>query len=172
MNAIPEREIRWPDPNDPIKCIDCGGEFYFPEDEQGFFKEKGLMPPRRCRDCRQKRKNDGCTQRAEHHIPDPPSRDPDPVGDTDGETPFEIVSATKELLEDIIENFLRVSDFDIEKTQGVQTVVFMIKVRKDVATLIGKDGQMIDALKTVVRAAGKKYGYTFELEVDAPRVGG
>lgn len=41
---------------DKITCKDCGQPFYFTERDQGFFKEKGWDPPKRCRDCRRQRK--------------------------------------------------------------------------------------------------------------------
>lgn len=39
-----------------IKCQDCGEEFIFNEAEQKFYEEKGFAQPKRCRLCRQKRK--------------------------------------------------------------------------------------------------------------------
>ena len=40
-----------------IVCSDCKQEFFFGEQEQAFYKEKGFVPPKRCQSCRQKRKN-------------------------------------------------------------------------------------------------------------------
>ena len=40
-----------------IKCQDCGNEFIFSASEQKFYEEKGFIPPKRCRLCRQNRKN-------------------------------------------------------------------------------------------------------------------
>lgn len=40
-----------------IKCQDCGEEFIFNTAEQKFYEEKGFIPPKRCRLCRQNRKN-------------------------------------------------------------------------------------------------------------------
>ncbi len=40
-----------------IKCQDCGESFTFTANEQRFYEEKNLIPPKRCRFCRQKRKN-------------------------------------------------------------------------------------------------------------------
>lgn len=39
-----------------IKCQDCGDTFTFTVNEQKFYEEKELMPPKRCRHCRQARK--------------------------------------------------------------------------------------------------------------------
>ena len=39
-----------------IKCQDCGEDFTFTVAEQKFYEEKGFVPPKRCRYCRQKRK--------------------------------------------------------------------------------------------------------------------
>lgn len=39
-----------------IKCQDCGEEFNFSERDQEFYKEKGFSEPKRCRFCRQARK--------------------------------------------------------------------------------------------------------------------
>ena len=43
--------------NKIIKCQDCGEEFVFTENEQRFYEEKGFPEPKRCKFCRQKRKN-------------------------------------------------------------------------------------------------------------------
>jgi len=40
-----------------IKCLDCGEEFTFTGGEQKYFITKGLSLPKRCLDCRAKRKN-------------------------------------------------------------------------------------------------------------------
>lgn len=39
-----------------IKCIDCSRDFYFTERDQNFFKEKGFSNPKRCKNCRNKKK--------------------------------------------------------------------------------------------------------------------
>ena len=39
-----------------IKCVDCGAEFTFSASEQFFFWSKGLSEPKRCPQCRLKRK--------------------------------------------------------------------------------------------------------------------
>ncbi len=42
-----------------LTCTDCGAEFTFTVGEQEFYAEKGFTnEPKRCRDCRQKRKAD------------------------------------------------------------------------------------------------------------------
>lgn len=41
-----------------IKCIDCGKEFDFPPAEQKFYIEKGFSFPKRCPECRNKKKAD------------------------------------------------------------------------------------------------------------------
>jgi DNA-directed RNA polymerase subunit RPC12/RpoP len=42
-----------------IECRDCGNEFIFTVGEQEFYQEKGFTnDPVRCKDCRQKRKNE------------------------------------------------------------------------------------------------------------------
>lgn len=40
-----------------IICQDCGEEFIFTEGEQKFYNEKKLAEPRRCKSCREQRKN-------------------------------------------------------------------------------------------------------------------
>lgn len=43
-----------------LKCADCGADFPFTEKEQQFFQEKGFAhPPKRCSECRQKRRAQG-----------------------------------------------------------------------------------------------------------------
>jgi hypothetical protein len=39
-----------------ITCADCGREFAFTAEEQAFFREKGYHPPKRCKECRQAKK--------------------------------------------------------------------------------------------------------------------
>ena len=41
-----------------IVCQDCGKEFEFTVREQEFYKEKGFSEPKRCKDCREKRKQE------------------------------------------------------------------------------------------------------------------
>lgn len=41
-----------------IKCQDCGTEFIFTVAEQKWYEEKGFTPPKRCRYCRNRRKNE------------------------------------------------------------------------------------------------------------------
>lgn len=41
-----------------IKCQDCGTEFIFSVAEQKWYEEKGFTPPKRCRYCRNRRKNE------------------------------------------------------------------------------------------------------------------
>ncbi len=41
-----------------IQCKDCGAEFTFTAGEQEFYAEKGFNEPIRCRDCRQKKKDE------------------------------------------------------------------------------------------------------------------
>ena len=40
-----------------IVCADCRSEFPFTESEAAFFASKGLTKPRRCKTCRQKRRD-------------------------------------------------------------------------------------------------------------------
>lgn len=40
-----------------IKCQDCGEDFTFTERDQNFYQEKGFEPPKRCKSCRNARKN-------------------------------------------------------------------------------------------------------------------
>lgn len=39
-----------------IICQDCGKTFIFTENDQRFYEEKGFLPPKRCRECRNARK--------------------------------------------------------------------------------------------------------------------
>lgn len=40
-----------------IKCVDCGKEFVFTARDQEFYHEKGFKnEPKRCKDCREKKK--------------------------------------------------------------------------------------------------------------------
>lgn len=40
-----------------IRCKDCGDSFLFTAAEQKYYEEKGLVPPKRCKKCREARKN-------------------------------------------------------------------------------------------------------------------
>jgi hypothetical protein len=44
-------------PDEVIPCADCRTSFAFSESEAAFFASKGLSKPRRCKACRQKRKD-------------------------------------------------------------------------------------------------------------------
>lgn len=39
-----------------LTCVDCGATFTFTRGEQFFYASKGLSTPKRCPDCRLKRK--------------------------------------------------------------------------------------------------------------------
>ena len=39
-----------------IICVDCGGQYELTEENKKFFLDKGLMLPKRCKECRAKRK--------------------------------------------------------------------------------------------------------------------
>ena len=41
-----------------LTCSDCGQEFTFTAADQAFFSERGYSAPKRCKNCRQARKND------------------------------------------------------------------------------------------------------------------
>jgi hypothetical protein len=39
-----------------LTCADCGHDFVWSAKDQEFFAEKGFQPPKRCKDCRQAKK--------------------------------------------------------------------------------------------------------------------
>lgn len=41
-----------------LTCSDCGQEFTFTAADQAFFRERGYSAPKRCKACRQAKKND------------------------------------------------------------------------------------------------------------------
>ncbi len=41
-----------------LTCGDCGQEFTFTIEDQAFFQERGYSTPKRCKACRQARKNE------------------------------------------------------------------------------------------------------------------
>lgn len=43
-------------PDLTIKCADCQKEFVFTEGEKKFYDSKGLTQPKRCKPCRQARR--------------------------------------------------------------------------------------------------------------------
>lgn len=40
-----------------IECVDCGRVFTWTEGEQQFYRERGLSPPKRCPDCRRRKRS-------------------------------------------------------------------------------------------------------------------
>jgi CxxC-x17-CxxC domain-containing protein len=42
-----------------LTCVDCGVQFAFSARDQAFYQERGFQPPRRCKNCRDKRKTGG-----------------------------------------------------------------------------------------------------------------
>ena len=42
-----------------IRCVDCGRTFTWSHGEQRFYKERGLTAPKRCKDCRARRRREG-----------------------------------------------------------------------------------------------------------------
>ena len=52
-----------------LTCSDCGQDFTFTAADQTFFQERGYSTPKRCKNCRQAKKNDAgapATVRARH----------------------------------------------------------------------------------------------------------
>lgn len=43
--------------NIKIKCQNCGEDFIFTVNDQIFYEEKGFLPPKRCKNCRNTRKD-------------------------------------------------------------------------------------------------------------------
>ena len=41
-----------------LTCSDCGQEFTFTSEDQAFFQERGYSTPKRCKPCRQAKKNE------------------------------------------------------------------------------------------------------------------
>ena len=41
-----------------IKCKICGQDFEWSEGEQAFYKDRNLDPPKRCKDCRVRKKQE------------------------------------------------------------------------------------------------------------------
>ncbi len=41
-----------------LTCSDCGQEFTFSSEDQAFFQERGYSTPKRCKPCRQAKKNE------------------------------------------------------------------------------------------------------------------
>lgn len=41
-----------------LTCSDCGQDFVFTAADQAFFRERGYSAPKRCKNCRQAKKND------------------------------------------------------------------------------------------------------------------
>ena len=39
-----------------LRCLECGGDFVFTAGEQRYFLSKGLSTPKRCPECRKRRR--------------------------------------------------------------------------------------------------------------------
>lgn len=50
--AVSEFDDKW------IVCKDCGIEFVWPAKDQDFYASQGFTPPKRCKDCREKKKRE------------------------------------------------------------------------------------------------------------------
>lgn len=46
-------------PDETIRCGDCHRDFTYSVKEQQFYQEKGFSAPRRCKECRQAKKEQG-----------------------------------------------------------------------------------------------------------------
>jgi CxxC-x17-CxxC domain-containing protein len=44
--------------NQELQCSDCGQAFTFTAEDQEFFRERGYSAPKRCKPCRQAKKNE------------------------------------------------------------------------------------------------------------------
>ena len=42
-----------------VECISCGEKFVIPAEEKEWYEKKGFELPKRCKSCRQKRRNNG-----------------------------------------------------------------------------------------------------------------
>jgi Probable zinc-ribbon domain len=63
MKSQPEGAVQPASPPEQLydrilKCVECGGDFAFTTGEQRFFQERNFTQPRRCKDCRKKRRRD------------------------------------------------------------------------------------------------------------------
>ncbi|MHC4459413.1 MAG: zinc-ribbon domain containing protein [Planctomycetota bacterium] len=45
-------------PEKTLTCVDCGNKFNFSTEEQEFYIQRGFQEPKRCKDCRDKRKRE------------------------------------------------------------------------------------------------------------------
>lgn len=52
-----------------IRCVDCKENFVFEAGEQRFFAERQFTPPRRCKECRAKKKAEKAVAAPTQHSP-------------------------------------------------------------------------------------------------------
>ena len=55
-NALDSMRVKWGEIDWEIVCQECGTHFTFLKEEQVFYKKHNFNSPRRCPDCRMKRK--------------------------------------------------------------------------------------------------------------------
>jgi Probable zinc-ribbon domain len=53
-----------------LTCKLCGGQFYFTDGEQQFYKSKGFNLPQKCKSCRNKKKNSAAVRTNKRFIKD------------------------------------------------------------------------------------------------------
>lgn len=61
-------------------CEGCGDSFVFTLGEQGYFRDRGLEPPKRCPGCREARRTGDPRRTAVPHEDDPSARPCDACG--------------------------------------------------------------------------------------------
>ena len=58
-----------------IRCRDCPTEFVFTEGEQAFYAQNNFQPPKRCKPCRDARKQNRDQASAPQNMPPPEHED-------------------------------------------------------------------------------------------------
>ena len=51
-----------------IDCVDCAKDFVWTSGEQEYYRTKGFMPPKRCRECRESRKKELAASRSKEIV--------------------------------------------------------------------------------------------------------
>lgn len=49
-------------PDQTLQCVDCGSDFVYTDRDQQFYEKQGYTPPKRCKPCRDIKKQNRARQ--------------------------------------------------------------------------------------------------------------
>ena len=156
MSTTPTRE-QWPT---TIECVECKKPFNFPASEHDYYHERNFTPPKRCKECRAKAKA-RAEQRKEEIAHDPITQ----------EELADVHRAFDDLIDLMgIDATVTSAPGEYDSPDGT-TGTKMIIAAKDSANkgmLIGREGWVATALRTIAFCVSKASAHTFTIEITGP----